>query len=351
MLLLLFMLIYEQPEAVGVQYAPFPEGSEEYLAAPTAFVVAQNGHLYVLDTKTCRIHIWDKLGKYIKSFGQKGEGPGEMQFPYKADVTATSLWVHDLAGKMNQFDLDGKYIKTFHLQRPRMRTFSAISDELFLVTTRRQENAHDIFNRFELVNTEGKTVKTLAEIRNESFLSPREGDNHATVKAFPPVPEIQKDNQGNIFFGFSQKPTVFKMKGESQEELRFSLITDRPDEDEIKGYVERALPCFGGDTFVIKDLPNIKIDFTHDKAYYTGFVVKGDRILFTQTPDGAIMGCGGVSLGRYYVCDVNTGKVLATEAFDYPEGSIMMLRNNHILLAHMNADDEYDLFSIKPKAF
>ena len=40
---------------------------------------AQDGRIYVLDSKNFKIYIFNKEGKFISSFGRRGEGPGEIR--------------------------------------------------------------------------------------------------------------------------------------------------------------------------------------------------------------------------------------------------------------------------------
>ena len=42
--------------------------------------VDEQGNIYVLDSRQCRIQIFDKDGKYLQTIGRKGEGPGEFMY-------------------------------------------------------------------------------------------------------------------------------------------------------------------------------------------------------------------------------------------------------------------------------
>jgi len=42
--------------------------------------VDEQGNIYVLDSRQCRIQIFDKDGKYLQTIGCKGEGPGEFMY-------------------------------------------------------------------------------------------------------------------------------------------------------------------------------------------------------------------------------------------------------------------------------
>jgi len=42
--------------------------------------VDDEGNIYVADSKEVCVKVFDKNGKHIRTFGKKGQGPGEIQF-------------------------------------------------------------------------------------------------------------------------------------------------------------------------------------------------------------------------------------------------------------------------------
>jgi DNA-binding beta-propeller fold protein YncE len=77
-------------------------------------VVGANGDLFVSDGEggSNRVVRFSKDGKYIKSWGTKGSGPGEMSGPHNIAMDSKGhLWVSDRGNKRIQiFDQDGKFI-------------------------------------------------------------------------------------------------------------------------------------------------------------------------------------------------------------------------------------------------
>lgn len=69
--------------------------------------------IYVLDSKEAHIKIFDKTGKYIKTFGKKGQGPGEMSRPSSIEITPQNeIAVNDSsARKIHFFTLEGDFIR------------------------------------------------------------------------------------------------------------------------------------------------------------------------------------------------------------------------------------------------
>jgi len=86
--------------------------------APTDVVVAPNGDIFVSDghqgcnCPNARIVKFDKSGKFIKEWGQKGSGPGEFDGPHALAFDSKGrLFVGDRSNNRIQiFDQDGKFI-------------------------------------------------------------------------------------------------------------------------------------------------------------------------------------------------------------------------------------------------
>ena len=90
------------------------EGSEEYLFERVRNIdIDKNDNIYILDDKAVRIRIFDKNGELIRTFGSKGQGPGEMQMPINVQITSKNeVIVHDyMAQRLSFFSLDGKYLR------------------------------------------------------------------------------------------------------------------------------------------------------------------------------------------------------------------------------------------------
>ena len=83
---------------------------------PNDVVVAPNGDIFVTDShrrgKNNRVVKFDKTGKFIKEWGKKGSGPGELSEPHAIAMDSQGrLFVGDRENNRIQiFDQDGKYL-------------------------------------------------------------------------------------------------------------------------------------------------------------------------------------------------------------------------------------------------
>jgi len=90
---------------------------EDTFNQPSAVIVAPDGDIFVGDghggNSNARIVKFDKNGKFIKTWGQKGSGPGEFNVPHTLAFDSKGrLFVGDRANNRIQiFDQDGKFIE------------------------------------------------------------------------------------------------------------------------------------------------------------------------------------------------------------------------------------------------
>jgi 6-bladed beta-propeller len=75
--------------------------------------VDDQGNIYTLDMKEIKIKVFDKNGKFLRSFGKKGKGPGEIETPIRMEMTRDGKIVIDDMGnnKLIFFGPDGSCIK------------------------------------------------------------------------------------------------------------------------------------------------------------------------------------------------------------------------------------------------
>ena len=88
--------------------------STDALNGPSDVVIGKNGDIFVSDGESTNTRVvkFSKDGKFIKFWGTKGAGPGEMNLPHNIAMDSEGrLYVADRTNKRIQvFDQDGKYL-------------------------------------------------------------------------------------------------------------------------------------------------------------------------------------------------------------------------------------------------
>jgi hypothetical protein len=96
-----------------------PEAQGDYAFGQIrTFIVDDAGSIYVLDEQSAHIKVFDKAGKYIRTIGRKGQGPGELEMPMTLSFNRTSgeLAVHQSSRRMSYFKTDGTFLRHLSLK-------------------------------------------------------------------------------------------------------------------------------------------------------------------------------------------------------------------------------------------
>lgn len=85
------------------------------------FDVGSQGRIFLLRTEKGEgdfLFLFDDQGRFIKSFGRKGQGPGELELPrFLALDDRDDVLVYDI-GSFSRFDKDGNFLSAKALARP-----------------------------------------------------------------------------------------------------------------------------------------------------------------------------------------------------------------------------------------
>lgn len=96
----------------------FEEG-EKIFKSGAFDIDEKSGKIFFSDRKRHGIHVFNRKGKFEKTFGQLGEGNGDLRYPKVIGVFKDKLWVQSYYGatKISEFDLNGKIKKEFKLDK------------------------------------------------------------------------------------------------------------------------------------------------------------------------------------------------------------------------------------------
>ncbi len=94
------------------------EGRNEYMFwNVNGIAIDSGGNIFVLDLEPRHIKVFDRNGGYLRQIGQRGQGPGELEFPTNLQITAQDeIIVHDRRSLV-YFTRTGDFIKEVHLTK------------------------------------------------------------------------------------------------------------------------------------------------------------------------------------------------------------------------------------------
>jgi len=196
------------------------------------------GNIYILDVRDCRIQKIDAEGKFLKSIGRRGQGPGEFQSPFSMDIDgADNLFVFDARGlKIEVLSSDGKPLSTIkfdtysnhEIRRLKSRQFVK-GGSLFLRDL--MEGFKKLPKLLSVVDRDGRTQKTFGEATNY-----KDTNVTSTANSF----YFDKDAQENIYLSFWYQNRVEKYASDGTLLWRADRPLNFGTEVIDKGRVERS---------------------------------------------------------------------------------------------------------------
>ncbi|MCJ7485398.1 MAG: 6-bladed beta-propeller [Candidatus Aminicenantes bacterium] len=98
----------EQDLAIGGE-----ESADYVFAEISSVAVSDDGTIYVLDQKDMNVKVFDRDGKFLRTFGKAGEGPGEFSTPMSIHCAARDeILVVDMSRRLSFFKLSGEFVRT-----------------------------------------------------------------------------------------------------------------------------------------------------------------------------------------------------------------------------------------------
>ena len=102
-------------------------GDEAYLLGGVHSIGAGNGRIYIADSQTVKVRVYDLDGRHLFDIGGQGNGPGEFRRPWAIALTDDDrLVVRDqLQRRVHVFTADGELIDDWPSERGRRTTIGA----------------------------------------------------------------------------------------------------------------------------------------------------------------------------------------------------------------------------------
>jgi hypothetical protein len=194
--------------------------------------IARDGRLYLFEWKHQKFYIFDKKGMFIKSFGHKGEGPGEYKMVFAFFLQGDYLIVQDQM-KIHYFNLNGVYVKSVNLKSMIIpRAF--VDENRCIIVKNREEQARKI-DSVELLDLSSLTSRTVAEITAEKELKASTNGKQVGLKDIFTTPSLIAAVHGNaIYYGKNDRYRIYKIDLDGNLLQSFSLEQRQPKENPLQ---------------------------------------------------------------------------------------------------------------------
>ena len=208
----------------------------------------KSGNIYVLDAGNYRIQKYDSNGKFISTFGRKGEGPGEIMTPVSIEIDSNDkLHLADLGNNRIQvYNLDGKAAEQFKSKTPIFNFHLLASGNIIVNRTQSKAAAASTEEELkELLEME----LYLLEIYDKSgnllleFGKEKKYDDYIT-QLLGNVCIYTSDKQDNIYVAFLYQNRIEKYSPEGKLLFCADRKLNYPENNKVKvkQYLEKGKP-------------------------------------------------------------------------------------------------------------
>jgi hypothetical protein len=134
----------------------------DVFGVPANMQVSDEGYLYVFDRENRKNYIFDRKGNFIKTYGAKGEGPGEARDQSSFFLVEDKLLIVDV-GRIHYFRLDGTYLHSVVNSLYSRRPVLFLSEHEFLAVPLGAFEASDFKAQIKRINLESGQETVIAD--------------------------------------------------------------------------------------------------------------------------------------------------------------------------------------------
>ncbi|MDW7762084.1 MAG: 6-bladed beta-propeller [Acidobacteriota bacterium] len=168
--------------------------------------VDDRGNLFVLDTRNHRIHKFNGNGNHLRTFGRKGQGPGEFEYPNRLYLDGDGNIIVSEMRKIQMFNPEGDFMKLrwvpFHI----MDFVPAAEGNLIVYGLIRTDKGENFV--IQSLDWDGETIRKIADFYGFSFV--RKGDTVFRYShSYSPFLHFSHMEKAGFVYGYSLEYKLF----------------------------------------------------------------------------------------------------------------------------------------------
>lgn len=227
------------------------EAGKDILGEVQNLAAAKDGRVYAADSKNHKIFIFSKEGKFISSFGPRGEGPGEIRTYGSGDqlfvVNNNVIFVD--RDKVHYFTPDGKYEKSIVIPS-NLKPRAFISESAFISAPAAidPDTPGDKTAKILLYHIKKQSKKIISEFQpfDRASATRVEGGTQTTVTVIVPsiTPMVFLNyRDSSIYYGMSNlyKINIVSLKGEKSRSFSLDSRKRKDVSQKFKDDLEKEL--------------------------------------------------------------------------------------------------------------
>jgi hypothetical protein len=161
-----------------------------------SLAVDEEGSLYVLDEKNNRAQVFDASGKYLRTIGRKGQGPGDLDYPLCLSVNRTSDELLVLQGfrRLSFFRTGGSFVRQLNISDSYRAQIDS-RGQIYLLQQARSRTGAWSFDVRKL-SMLGTDLGVVASVPGQGYTG--------KIDPFFPYSYFQVDRSDNLVYGDSR---------------------------------------------------------------------------------------------------------------------------------------------------
>jgi hypothetical protein len=186
------------------------------LASARSLAVDDRENIYILDAKDSAIIVFDRTGTFIRKFGQKGQGPGDLDRPSQIaiDQSKNALMILNGSLGLSFFAYDGTFIKNISTEDAKRAQYAKADSQGNIVLN--SIRIQDMDHRWDVLKKYEPEAAAPAEIKSTILGSPYD--------LLMPMAYWDIDDKDNIYYGF---PKAYEIEiFNAQNKLAKKILRD-----------------------------------------------------------------------------------------------------------------------------
>jgi hypothetical protein len=210
-----FVFDLEKDLAIGGD----PAKEEYYFPKGTYGLTVDNeGNLFVSDSANVRVQEFDKSGKYVRTIGRKGQGPGEFRFPGRLQIDGLGRLCVFESRAVQLFDKNGGFVSKIPLSSPNSPFLSSSGVVFGMEFISQEPGAY--MEALKKMEPNDAQPKTIARFKGEF----KEGQTVWVRHVYTSKSTLTPLDASNFAYGFSAEYRIYLADAAG----RTTLIVEKP---------------------------------------------------------------------------------------------------------------------------
>jgi len=213
--------------------------------------VAPDGAVFIAGSRAHSVFKFDRNGRFLKKFGQKGQGPGDFTSPGDLSILDGKYLVvgeYALNHRISLFDLEGKFVKLLKTKNSVFRVVSLREGKIAYKAVSSQAVKDDNTEWTQIVSVHIMDTTTGSEIEAARFTYSQTNLRIKSGSMFT-LPDVAGDaiiagtDEGNLLVGSTLEPVldVYSPNGKKICSIKLNMTPQAPTRKYIEQYKDSVI--------------------------------------------------------------------------------------------------------------